>query len=348
MRQRIKRVSLIAVGALVALMAVNPAAYAQNQEDSGFSIEVNPSPLVATVKPGEKKQLELRLHNNNTVAEQLKLELRSFDVDPNDGAVSLRTDKPGDVVGWVTFEQPTFTIKSGEWVTQKINVNTPQSAGFTYYFAIVVSRQNPKPPANSRAAIEGSVAVFTLLNVDKPGATSKIDVVDLTTERRVYEYLPAKLTLKLKNSGNTLARPGGNTFIQRTSNDAEPEGVIPINPNGSYLLPGVTRTFPIEWNDGFPKYVITQEAANVQPKQHLEWNWGKSKVRIGRYVARVVTVYNDGQRDIPVQAEIGFWVIPWKIILGFVLALTVLLVGIIAIARYGFKITRRGHGITKR
>jgi hypothetical protein len=38
--------------------------------------------------------------------------------------------------------------------------------------------------------------------------------------------------------------------------------------------------------------------------------------------------YNNGSREIPVEATLSFWVIPWKILSIFVLAVILLVIGL--------------------
>jgi hypothetical protein len=154
--------------------------------------------------------------------------------------------------------------------------------------------------------------------------------------------LPASFSIKLKNTGNTIVQPYGNIYIQRTASSLQPLAVLPLNANGAYILPGTSRALPVKWQDGFPLFVSSQPAANAKPQQHLQWDWGKAQnFRFGHYTAKLVAVYNDGHRDVPVEAVVGFWVIPWKLLL-IVLAFVLLLgVGVWTIIRRSIKLMRR-------
>lgn len=310
-------------------------------DNSGLSLEVSPSPVVLTLKPGELKTVDVRIFNAGANTETLKIVLQTFTTNKSNSQVNLEDSLPPEVKDWIRFAKPVFTVKPGERVTQQVSISIPESAGFSYNFAMVISRQTtPKAPAG-QSTVVGSVAIFTLLNVDRPGAIKKLTVDSFKSSKKYYEYLPAELTLKLSNEGNSLILPAGNAFIQRTANSNDPETVLPINPKSLYLLPGVTREYPIKWDDGLPVYETKLAAANAPAERKLEWNWRDSKFRIGRYVARVVVIYNDGQRDVPVEAQVSFWVIPWKIITGIILAVVVLLIGSFAIIRFIFKLMKR-------
>jgi len=197
------------------------------------------------------------------------------------------------------------------------------AAGFSYSFALLISRQaNTKAAAGTRL-IKGSVAVFTLVNVDRPGATSNLSVSSFSTSKHVYDYLPTTFSIKFKNTGNTIAQPYGNIFVQRGKDAKVPLATLDVNENKGYILPGTERTITASWGDGFPVYKST--LANGSTTQKLTWNWGQlSKLRIGKYTAHLVAVYSQAGRDVPIEGSVSFWVIPWKILL--VLLAVVLLV----------------------
>ncbi|MBI2439455.1 MAG: hypothetical protein HYV45_02555, partial [Candidatus Moranbacteria bacterium] len=47
----------------------------------------------------------------------------------------------------------------------------------------------------------------------------------------------------------------------------------------------------------------------------LKWDWNDaSKLRFGKYQAKLLLIYDDGTRDIPIEGMVSFWVVPWRII----------------------------------
>lgn len=343
MKIRLFAANLLVLAALIGGIALPVAvsALSSTEPESGLILEVSPSPIVLTLKPGESKTVDIKLFNGGTTTENLKIGLQNFKVDNQNSQVTLVSGEPAELRNWIQFKQPLFTVKPGERITQQVTVSAPSDAGFSYNFAMIISRQTPPVAQGGQAAIVGSVAIFTLLNIDRPDAVRKLSIESIKTDQKFYEYLPAKLTLKLKNTGNSLLLPGGNAFIQRQSDSDKPISVLPINKAGLYLLPGVTRDYEFTWRDGLPAYKETQTAVNAVPKRSLEWNWRNSEFRIGKYVARVVAVYNDGKRDVPVMGEVSFWVIPWKLILGVIVALAVLGIGLAAIFKSGYRTVKR-------
>jgi hypothetical protein len=327
---------------LVFLPVAGIVASASAATADDFSLQVTPSPLVTTVKPGEAKELELKVRNATSATEELKIESRAFAFDSTSGQVALRDTTPPDIAQWVSFSNPTFAIKPGDWFTQKVRINLPKESGFSYSFALLISRKNNPAPTKGGRLLKGSVAVFTLVNVDRPGATRKLEVPKFESSRGFYEYLPTTLKVQFKNAGNTIVQPYGNIFIQRGSGDKTPISTLPVNEKRGYILPGSVRTLDASWNAGFPAYKITTDA-NGKESRTLSFNWDHaSQFRIGRYTAKLVAVYNDGARDVPIEAQVTFWVIPWKAILLII----VVLVGLWFFARWRNK--RRTEKAVKR
>lgn len=307
---------LLAWGGVILLLSGLFAGIVKAAEPQGnFSLQVTPSPLVTTVKPGQVKDVELKIRNAGTGTEELKIETRKFSVDRQTGKVALDDTAPSEIAQWVKFSAPTFKINPGEWYTQKVRLALPKESGFSYSLALIISRTNNVKSVESGRLIKGSVAVFTLINVDRPGAVRKLDISDFTTKQSVYEYLPAQFSMSFKNTGNTIVQPTGNIFIQRGSNDDKPIATLPVNDKGGYLLPDTPRTLDSTWNSGFP-VIETSTNSDGSESQQIKWDWSKlTNFRIGPYTAKLVAVYNDGIRDIPIEREVTFWVIPWRTIL---------------------------------
>ena len=135
-----------------------PTVYAQT--DEGFSLQVSPSPLVATVQPGTDTTLELQIRNTNLSSQALKMGLRSFTIDDTTGQVKLGDAVSEEVESLVSFALPAFTLEAGQIFTQRIRINASQNSGFSYNFAITISQQNPPKGTKGKSAIAGSVAVF--------------------------------------------------------------------------------------------------------------------------------------------------------------------------------------------
>lgn len=185
MKTRRRLWACLVASLLIASGMLGVAQAATVPEPAGnFNLQVSPSPLVATVKPGVKTQLPLQIHNGGTGTEYLQIEPRNFTFDSKTGKVDLDDTVSPTFSSWISFSAQKFTVASGQTYTQQVVVNMPKDAGFSYSFALVITRQhNPTPQAGTRT-VNGSLAVFSLLNVDRPGATSELKVTSFSSSKK--------------------------------------------------------------------------------------------------------------------------------------------------------------------
>jgi hypothetical protein len=308
-----------------------------------FDIQVSPSPLVVTLTPGKDQTTSLTVRNLSNHPETLYPKLNGFTLDKNSKDIRLQETAPVGINSWVVFKNPSVTIAAGATQPVDIVFHTPKDVGFSYSFAITLSR-NAADASIQRdgVTLKGAVAIFCLVNIDRTDAKRELSVASFTGNKSSYQYLPADFTLQVKNKGNVIDQPKGTLYIQRTFDSAKPLTTMSINSAGSYVLPGTTREFKLSWNDGFPSY-----KTDANGKRSLSWDWKHiSDLRIGRYVAKTVIVYNDGQRDVPLVNSFTFWVIPWTLLLGLIVILIILVMGVFGWGRLIVRGTKkvRGHG----
>jgi hypothetical protein len=309
----------------------------------GFNIQVSPSPLVVQLTPGHAQTASVTVRNLSNHSETLLPRLNGFTLDPKNEKIDLTPSVPLGLGEWVSFKQSSLTIAPGGSQLLDVVFNTPDNVGFSYSLAITLTPAD-KLTANSGANYEASVAIFNLININRPDAKRELSIESFTADKSRYEYLPANFNLVVKNRGNVIDQPAGTIFIQREFGDNEPIASIPLNAANRYILPDTSRTLSSEWADGFPRYV-TDGAS--KPKLEREWR-NVGKLRIGKYTAKAVLTYNDGTRDIPLIASTTFWVLPWKLLgVSFVIGLLIL-TGLIAWVRLVLKGTKKVRTYAKR
>jgi hypothetical protein len=338
-----RRIKVFSLVLAVPLFFFTAGASAQAPSNpSSFSVIVEPLPIVATLTPGKVTSLQLKVINNNSETEDLVSEVDDFKLNDNTGKIQFDTSKASVASAWITLSNPKFTLTTDQIETENIKIDTPLTAGFSYSLAIVISQQKSATLNGAGQVLKGAVADFLLLNVNRPGAVSSLKLVSLTTSRGIFGWLPVTFQAKLQNNGNTIIEPTGNIFIQKSEMAQKPIDTIAVNPTQGYILPGSDRVLTNTWNDGFPvdKSVPTPSGAF---SQHLVWNWSNlSKLRIGHYYGEMVAIYNNGKSDIPIQGQVGFWVLPWMIILVIAVLVAVLIVGFWTIFRKTFKRHKKG------
>ena len=323
-----------------------------------LNLITSPLPINLEVDPGHTVSTDIKVKQNSGGTEQLKISLMKFGAYGDQGKPQILDRAPGDdYFDWVKFDKPVFNAPDNEWQTIHMTINVPKTAAFGYYYAVVFSRvgDDVRQTGNTNA-IAGGSAVLVLLDANSPGAKKQLEVDALTSIHNVYEFLPASFNVKLKNTGNIHIVPHGNIFILKGTKQI---AALDLNDEQGNILPDSVRIYPVDWTDGFPHFEKTLEDGKVkldqnnQPVTHLVWNNGngskdiKPHLRIGKYTAHLVAVYDDGTRDVPLEASVDFWVIPWRLLLGALLVALLVGVGVYSITRGTWqrvaRWTRRGR-----
>jgi hypothetical protein len=308
---------------------------AQTTPDDGLRLVTSPLPISLTGDPGTSVSTDLKVKNGGNQAETLKVSIMKFKAYEDSGKPQLLEREEGDnYFDWVRFSEPTFTLAPNEWKTITATFDIPKEASFGYYYAFVFSRAEDKATLEEKeTALVGGTAVLVLLEARVPNATRSVEVAEFSLDRRFYEFLPATFTVRLKNTGNVHIAPRGNIFID--SGSAKDIAILEINREKGNILPQSNRDFESTWSDGFPVYVNRIEDGKVvfdeqgQPVRELKWDWNDaSKLRFGKYTAKMLLIYDDGQRDIPIEGEVSFYVVPWRLI-ALVIFNFALIVGLI-------------------
>lgn len=337
---------LVLVG--IAIFAM-PRAQAQS-ENTALNLTTSPLPINLATNPGEAVTTELKIKNSGTRTERLQVGLLKFGANNESGQPRLADREPGDdYFDWVSFSEDQFTAEPNVWHTITMSINVPPEAGLGYYYAVTFTRAQGADAIDQGASLDGGTAILVLMDVKVPYAMRKVEIEQFRANKSVFEFLPANFEISLKNSGNIHLIPSGNIFITKGSEEV---AVLSVNEPRGNILPDSTRTFQASWADGFPVYKTVEENGRVvtnedgTAKMRLAWNLGETgKLRFGKYKATLLLAYDDGEKDVPIEAVLTFWVIPWRIIFGVLLFVVVLLAGLYAIAR---NIFGWGRGRTKK
>ena len=333
MTQGAKRtVPVVLLAVLLALLPVFPSS-AQETNDR-LSITTSPLPINLRANPGETATTDLRVRTDGPNNETLQITLLKFTANNELGQPRLADREPGDdYFDWVTFSETRFVAEPNVWKTIRMTIDIPETAGLGYYYAVAFTRAGDSPEGTLGAAVDGGAATLVLLDVKSPNAKREVEVAEFSSKRRVYEFLPAEFTVTVNNTGNIHLVPSGEIFVNKGDENL---ATLKVNVTNGNVLPGTKRSFTMQWNDGFPHYVPIEENGKIvndedgNPKTKLSWDGMElSKLRIGRYTANLLLVYDDGERDVPIEATLSFWVIPWRI-----LGVMLLIIGLIGFALF--------------
>jgi hypothetical protein len=307
---------------LVSFFVASKSIFAQNPP-SNYDVTVSPVFFDLSSNPGTVLTERVRIRNNTTSPLPIKLQVKRLTGDTN-GELTLRDTNPDNSLSWIKFDNDKLVAKPLEWTDVNFTIDIPKEAAYGYYFAISFTQDNTSDIKRTGTTITGAAAVPILLNVKKPGASAQAKLLQFSVQNYINEYLPVKYDVKVTNQGNVHVSPHGNIFISNGSN--KDIAVLDVNNALSNIIPNTNKTFEVSWLDGF---IVKQPVIeNNQPKldkngkpvEFLQINWNKlTSFRFGKYTANLILVYDNGTKDVPLEASVSFWVIPYKVIIGMVI-----------------------------
>ena len=297
------------------------------QTPTNYDVTISPIFFDLSADPGSTVTNKIRLRNNTNYPLAIKLGVEKISADLN-GNITLKTDSSDTTLGWITFQNPTFVAQPLEWTDIPFSINIPKDAAYGYYWTITFAQDKTSPLSRSGVSLTGAAGLPVLLDVRKPGAKAEAKINAFNVSQFITEYLPVDFTVKIASLGNIHVQPHGSIFINDGLN--KDLAVLDVNPGLGNVLPGSARTFTASWSDGFLvnqpvlEYGQPKLDKNGKPIESLQINWDKlTSFRIGRYTANLLMVYDNGSRDVPMEASLTFWVLPYKAIAVIVLALIV-------------------------
>ena len=290
-------------------------------QEGSLRLVSSPLPISLVTEPGKTVTTQLKVKNAGTETERLKIDILKFNAYEESGKPALMDLDPTDTFDdWVSFSEREFALAPEEWKTVTVTFTVPETAAFGYYYAFVFSRSNEGTELRSQqTAVVGGTATLVLLEARVPDAKREVTLSEFSTDKKVYEFLPTRFTVSLKNTGNVHVAPRGNIFLSDWK--GKEVALLEVNEAKGNILPNSTRVFESDWKDGFPVYepkiengaVVLDEAGNQT--FDLVWDFEQaSKLRFGKYNAKILLIYDDGTRDIPIEGYVSFWVIPWRIV----------------------------------
>ncbi len=343
------RVTIGGIIVFIALIFVSvPVSLA---EESGMlSLITSPLPINLIVEPGNAISTDLFIKNAGAKTEKLKVSLMKFSAYQESGKPMLEDRQAGDeYFDWVKFSENEFEVLPNEKKTIKATFTVPSNAAFDYYYAVVFSRADSGERQEGEIEkIVGATATLVLLTADVPGAKRQAEIVEFSTPRKVYEFLPTSFNIKVRNTGNVAIAPRGHIYIDKgEKNDI---AILGVNQQaGGNILPETNRIFNTSWEDGYPVYKNRIEdgkvVINKNGKQVMDLDWkdfGKyTNMRFGKYTANLFLVYDDGTRDQSIEGSVSFWIIPWRIVLIIILIVILVLIGLWSVIRGIFSRKRK-------
>jgi hypothetical protein len=279
------------------------------------------SPAIAELNGEKGKSYKIDIKVTNVTASDLVFDsaVNDFSAKDETGNPSIDLDNSNPTTAslrqWVTIVE-SFSLKARETKTISVSVDIPTDAEPGGHYG-VVRFSGRAPDIESGVGLAASTGTLVLVKV--AGAIDEdLNLITFQTSQNgnasgVFEYGPIDFIARFENKGNIHVKPVGQIEIRDMfGNKVE---TLPMNADKGNVLPLSIRKF----------------------QSTLERQW-----MFGRYTADISVAY--GTTGQALVKTISFWVIPYKVILGALLALaTLIFVFRTLIKRYNSYIIKRAH-----
>lgn len=291
-----RKYSILAMAILLAAPIFFVADKIFAQENNGGGIAISPLTFELTSNPGDVLINKLKVYNSSDAVISVKMEVEDFKPVGEVGEVIVAPDEETtySLKRWVKTEPEEFTLESKEQKFVDFIISVPQNAepGGKYGTILVSVTGSVSADKISGAAVAQKVGALVLLTVS--GNVKEGLIVKDFSAPSFLEYGPVPFFSRFENIGSVHVRPRG--FISIT--DWRGEKAADIEFAQSNVIPGTVREIDSKWD---------------------------AKWLIGKYTATLVGSY--GVSNTPLDPYvITFWVFPWKMAAGILLALLIIFI----------------------
>lgn len=305
---------------------------ASAQTTPGLDLTISPGLLDITALPGTTVHEKFRIRNNNATPVELTFSLDKLTTSSNGQIIPAKVTSGDESLSWVHMDNNNIVTSPKEWTDVTFSIDIPQTAAFGYYYALHI-RQKPVSQGQDKPSTKllGEIILPILLTVQNSNEKAQLSLVSFKPTLLVNEYLPVTFTITLANTGNIHIRPQGDIFIKTSISDKNAT-LLDINQANGAILPNSKRTYQVSWNDGFLVRTPVMENGVIKtdnkgnPVTTLTINWNQlTHFRIGKYTASLLLVYDNGKRDIPIEATTTFWVFPYTLVASSIVGLLIVI-----------------------
>jgi hypothetical protein len=282
------------------------------QKSSNVGMIVHPSNFDLAESPGKTITDTITLDNLQSQPIKVKVVLRNFVAQGEEGSVNLTTDDTTySLAKWIKVDPMTVEIKPHESSIFTFSIAVPENAEPGGHFGSIVFTTVPPEIKGTGAVL--SLEVASLLSLEVPGeAKEKAVIQSFTTDKSFYEFGPAKFITRISNQGKRHIVVNGSVVIKGMFGQSY---VVPLHPPEN-ILPGATRKITTILNN---------------------------KLLVGPFTAKFIATY--GTKGEQLNAGVEFTAFPIRYAVIALVALILLLLArkrIAAILKISFKILFTG------
>jgi len=265
-------------------------------EIDASQLSISPVTFELTANPGDVLTNKLRVYNPSDSIIAIEMEKEDFAATGEEGEVRL---SPAEVetyslARWITVIPESFTLGPNEQKFVDFVISVPENAEpGGKYGSVLASAAGIISPGKEIVGVSISKKLGALVLLTVSGDVVESVQVKEFSVSSFLEYGPIPFSIRFENMGTVHVRPRG--FI--TITDWRSKKVIDIAFPQKNVLPGSIRKVEATWDE---------------------------KWLFGRYTATLVGMYGAGNTPFNPPVTV-FWVFPWKITLGILLGLAMVI-----------------------
>lgn len=274
------------------------------------ALTISPPLMEFDARPGDSITDVVKLYNETNDSLTLTAKIQNFKAMNETGTPEF-TDvgETADLSSWIKMNDKTVTLAAGERKSVLFTIDVPATAEPGGHFAGIL--WETKGGAAAEGASVGLVAeTGTLILVRVSGAVEEAGrIVEFSTDKANYSYLPADFNVRFENTGNVHLKPAG--MIEIRNMWGSKVASLAVNEKLANVLPNSIRKFDATWEK------------NAVPAGASEWQKERENFAWGKYTATVILNYGVGGQVVTAQKT--FWVFPWRVTLFWVVLIVIVL-----------------------
>lgn len=271
-------------------------------QESQRTFTVSPPSVSFVLKPGQETERSIKITNQSNEPMDFVVELKDFVVTDDKGTPELLpagtlTDNKFAASTWAASLPDSFSVAPGKSATTTLYLRVPTDARpGGRYFSVAFRPIASDKLESSGAAVSTVIGSLVYLTVDGP-MTEAVDITKFAAPK-LSEFGPITINTEIYNSGDVHANPKATIEIKNIFGK-KVYGDVLRNAN---IFPGTIRTYENTWNK--------------------KWLFGRYQAGLAGYF---------GSSNLPLTASMVFWVIPYRLIFGLILAIIIAYLAVVLV-----------------
>lgn len=322
-------VSLVAccIGvAAPAVMAATTPTSSGSAANNGQALEIAPPIVTLTVNPGQVVHTQLSLRDVSDGDLIVTSQVNDFVAAGEDGTPKIllnsNDNDPYSIKGWIS-PFASMLLVPRQIKTLPVTITVPANASPGGHYGVIRFSAAPPELQGTGVSLSASLGALVLLTVNGK-INDSLSVQGFSANHNgktgsLFESAPLNFEELIQNSGNVHEQPVGQVTV--TDMFGKTVGGVSVNQPPRNILPSSTRKF----TEAFDSTVIGNKHLFGLYHAHLQLTYGSSKKTL--------------------SDSLTFWVIPYKLILGIIIALIGGFFGLrIFIRNYNRRIIAKANG----